>query len=405
MGSGLSIQIQLERNAFFPGSLVRGVVIMRTEKPVEVRTLNAVFLSEMHQRWSTGSGKNRRHHHVITPIAKQSVPLFSPHQRTGGSVHVQPGQQQIYPFAFQLSMGAIPTVVVQGTSNLRILSQIAVEADVAGGFNRSGQQFITILTAVPAAMHMNPCPRQEQTVANINCCCCISKGSLTTQVAVDRSLFSLDRDQMRFTVRVINTSKADVESVKVSLVAQTRPKVGRTNVAPSQEMFAVTVPCRAPSGGEDTVQGVLRLGMLAPPSIMSNVLDVEYHINLTADTGCCVDNNTTILKPVLVAHTVDMTQFAAQTMLMYQAAPQIVDPNAFNSTAGYGAQNLYHTGQVPVWQPGMPMMMPGSPGGDPSIANQQFSVFAPPPPQLFEQHAKDARYTTESENSPLLGGQ
>ncbi len=124
LGITLSIDIQLERDTYYPGEKVKGVVSLNVSKPLRAREVVLSFVGREHTRVVRGSGKNRHVYLEDFFIVQEVVSLWaaSPNGYLGPS-------NEMFPFEFQIPVDALPSTIVKSNDADTIAYEVKAKID------------------------------------------------------------------------------------------------------------------------------------------------------------------------------------------------------------------------------------------------------------------------------------
>lgn len=386
----------MPRTVFYGGNTCVGNLIIQCKDEVEYSCISVRLVGELRQSYlerqtehyystafASNNNNNFARREVVTPIADVGCTLIG--NMTGkGSYRLSKGAHN-FEWAFVLPPQLLPSVSLgsaqHDSSTVQIMYYITAQVMVGGKSAKQGSIPIHILFPIAESMWARPSGISKPFALDLTACLCCSHGTITGFAGMGKTIFALDRDSLAYSVQIDATKSEDpVENVTVSLIATCNVKGGNFPTRLQAVIFAQKIRCNIKAGTTGVANGVLQLGANRPPTIQSNILDINYKCRFSFDfdyaasTQCEVD--------IFVAHSVDSTNMMNAQSLHHQQVQTEV-PNLLNP--------LYQQFLPPGLAQNLQMMMhpqqqqPQAAWGGPQPQPQSQPQFAPLPPQYQQQ--------------------
>lgn len=394
MGNSASSNISrvyptVERTTFFPGNLVRGLVSISCTDEVEYNCLSINLVGQLtqsflvadhtrnnHQRGGgatlaalTGDTSHMVRRTVDLNLGEVGCTIIGSATTTKNSYRLQKGDH-CYEWAFMLPPVLLPSANASRTSSggfgerksgdetVSIRYFVTAEISVAGKSAKQGSIPIMILFPIGISMWNRPSAVARSVAMDLTACFCCSRGKVSCNAGLAKSIIALDADQIQFNVEVDGTQSEDpIENMRVSLIATVNVKQGQRPIRFMNVIFSELKRCAVPAGQKKNVTGALQLGANRPPTIQSSVIDINYEVVFEFDFGLA--ENTKASIPIFVAHSVDMTDAATMLQQMHQnilsgkqQVPNLLNPlySQFRPACLQDA-SLYQHHQMQMQQP------------------------------------------------------
>jgi hypothetical protein len=322
-----SLTVELERQAYYPGSIVRGTAVFEVRKPTKIFAIRLRIAgkecmvirmrkngADIHTRqretfWKqlvTLEGTTKTRQTAIGLKEKYREQHLKDAEKKKGHVSagsdtmtVEPGTYR-YPFAFHLPYGLPPSFEEVGEQEdyAAVVYYVKAYIDIPGGGDADliGRTFFRVVSRISFDQWKNEAlPMVDRRRHKITACC-LNKGRVEVAVEVPRRVLSVAEDRtVPFKLAIDNTkSKEPVERVVVELVhlltvrAQTHTETRRTVAA------TLVIEQTIESGKEGTVEGSLRMPPDIPPSLYGVLFSSEYLFNIEYDVPYADDPSSSI---------------------------------------------------------------------------------------------------------------
>lgn len=396
MGNNIQkCQPTLTRASYFPGNLLEGSVQVVASENVEFYGIRVYVEGVAWYRWETGSGKHRHVHYSTNIFSKTVITVAGDSEEAAAqkkNTYTLTKGEHVYPFACMLSPATLPTAQAgQGSTRARVFWRVRAVVDVSGRLNEAGECGFEVYSAMPAQLHSMPSAKTQSFNEDVTCCCCCSKGKIGATATVDKTNVSLDRDSINFTVMIDNTQgEDDIEAITACAAVTCIPKIGPTQLRPTEAWFSNRIPVKVPAGQQGQVQGAIQLKPGAPPTITSAVCDYKWNFVAIVEESGCYTVNPRLPIEINVAHYVDATgvaQMILQQQLSFQPImnPAMLTQPGLFEVPNYANQTSPSFSQVPAPQ-GYAMNQQGMQNpamawnGQPQMTNYAAGGMPPPPP-------------------------
>lgn len=199
-----SLRIQLESTVYYPGQIVRGALVYGTNKPKKVHALRLHADGHSMAHWTTGSGKNRRHHYGVVCFFHTSAAFVGP--PTGkAETHVVPSGGYVHPFEFTLPINIPHTWEASFGCGNYIRYAVHGFSDIAGKANKVTTMRYRVL-ASPHTM------RHDTSIALLPK---VSKSDIQITISGNTTMYT--GEAYSLDCHIVNRSNKAIESLQVRL--------------------------------------------------------------------------------------------------------------------------------------------------------------------------------------------
>ena len=394
----VDIKTYLKHPVLFPGNIIEGYVEIKAKSEIDFVAVRVKLTGKEKVRVErmVDTGRNDENGHSIREsrtfsssnvVYKQLVTLAGAMKCSGSRQNFKmPAGTWTYPFAFQLPMDLPPSFSQRASDDMAdCLYYIKAYVDIPMGRDANHKTHFTLLKPMPASQWGHAAPVSVDRYFDITCCCCVDKGKVNARMYMDRTLISMDRDNLTVCVAVDNTAgKEPVEGVEFSLsnllvytVNAPWQRIEETNRVRVGHNF---IKQEVPAGEKGLIQGVIPIPRDITPTLKTWGVSSEYSIQLELNIPWASDPSHTF--PVIVAQAVDDNNFTPPVVFnncSYQSMPK-----------GQHPEFAYTPPPQPVYnyQPMPSMQMPQGPQVNYQY-NMQQQMPLPPmnagwaPPQVY----------------------
>ncbi len=197
----MSLSIQTEKDSFYPGEKVKGVLSVNVPKPMRARKVLLSFEGKEHVLIVVGSGKHRQVFTEDNYIINEKIDVWTP---TNGEI-LGPCNE-LFPFEFELPPNALPTVKAQGSPINGIAYEIKAKIDRPRALDR---RVNCILRVLRPPMERFPTEAIVQTLPE-------PKGKIQVEVYVEKTAY-VPGEQVVGRVRFTQDPLVKVRAVEISL--------------------------------------------------------------------------------------------------------------------------------------------------------------------------------------------
>jgi len=303
--SSANVAVSLEKQFYRAGEVVKGYVQVEVRSKMACKNVYAKFSGEVITavRYTTGSGDNRRTHtaHQTNPVVGETLCVAS------FPGDAEPGLYQ-FPFQFTLHP-SLPSSARSGWGGNEgsLIYGVGVQLERPGfmQWDLVNRTIFEVASAPPPTS----APMQKMDIQDVNMCCCIPKGNMELNSSLPFTVLA-GQQAMQLQVSVKNPSSQDISKVAVELVEKVWLSAnGHTTDARS--VLVATNLQGIPAGSN--MEQVVPLGL--PPSFPNSTTDtaimkVSHHIEVRADTPCCITNPALVL-PVTLCKPLQVSAFAS----------------------------------------------------------------------------------------------
>jgi len=411
----LAINFANERQVYYPGEQLAGVVVLSLSAPMEARCIKMEFEGKGYCHWSEthGTGDDRRteHYYGKEKIFEYKCVIYG--QSGGGSRVVLPAGQTSYQFAFTVPNN-IPSSFEGRIGHIRY--EMKAEIDRPWKFDHKVKRPITINDIIDTNLPQYQIKPGGTEHKDVGCLCCAA-GPLEMAANIDRACYC-PGESIYITADIQNNTTRDMERVKGKLIQTIAYHASSKTKTHSNTVTRLEGPAipRGQFAKWDNQQ--MPIPALPPSIINSRVITVSYYVEIEVEVPWGMDPDiklpvtlgTIPFRPVYQQFTAP--QYNAGAPPMGLAPPNIftdMPPPSYASATGEQAVNIAddndkHTrgnlSYMPVYTfaqpyqgpppsapaehqlpPGFqPQLQPGPPGGF-APPPQQPGGYAPPPQQ------------------------
>lgn len=290
---------------FYGGNQIEGSVKFQPQEEVSITGITATFKGKSRTSWSTGGGKNRRHHTQRENYFKTEVVLQGPCTLHAGYYE--------YPIRFLLP----PNIPATHDGGRTGFCRYAIDVKVActGGLFGSKYFIQHPLTILHAPLNLNAVPdarmRMEIADTKTSCCCCCKAGPVYCMIRVERRGY-VPGETIIVHAEISNKGRKRIKTSTISLTLVTLFKAhSKRREIPTD--LATLVHGEVAPGQSDYWSGERLLVPATPPSDLPgcSIIDLNYVCRLRADVeGAPID---LVFDVPLIIGTIGLTEDGSYT--------------------------------------------------------------------------------------------
>ncbi len=246
--------MQLEKDTYFPGEIIKGRLLLDVPKPVKARRVELAFVGKEHAKVVRGSGKNRHVYIEERVIVATAVDVWvaSPGGELGPC-------NEVFPFEFQIPGQALPSMVVKNNLEDTISYEIKAKIDRPHAFDVNANVAIQV---IPIPIETYPAMAVVESFQD-------PRGRDYIEVSIDKNVFipgeqvsgrvKFKKDPM-MKARAVECAMLFTESATAQDHTDTYPVIlgnFREELDPSAEYYEWPFNFQTPQSWDFTLEGIL----------------------------------------------------------------------------------------------------------------------------------------------------
>lgn len=267
--------IRLEKEMYYAGETVYGVVILDTVENFKLRAIRVVLRGRAHLEWKVVVSGDQQSISDDQYFIDERSTIWGK-EKAEGSIPVLPRGYRQFPFHFLLPESCLPCSFESKIGTIRYYIKATVDIPYASP--PQGMKYFTIIGPHIDCMeelYLKPLSRCRK---RTSCCLCCRKGPLSLSVQLDRSAYACG-ESLRLKADINNRSQEDVR-LRLRLIQYVEFTIHRGVLGASKELQFVVLEYRG-----DPVQPGLRSKFdssqsLVLPSMPTTLVGVCRLINI-----------------------------------------------------------------------------------------------------------------------------
>ena len=375
------IGITLHNSVVYPGNVVHGTVSIKAAAPAEAVAIRLKIVGkEKLQRRAVVPGSK-------PPVADLEVESHCVHKqlltlwgqlKDGGNRKstLIPKGEYSYPFAFALPLNVPCSFRSEDRDDKAVIVYYAkAYVDITMGHDAKKRVPFYVLSTMPARQWIDACPMTVDRSWDITRCGCLgSQGHIGCRIAVDRTVFALDRDCVVATMQIDCTrAKVKVEQVTMRVIHKCRMRINNQSAYIERVAATASESVGVQAGESGTVTlTVPFIASMSPPSLQSQRIQSTYELQVALDIPSMPETCQSFAA--LLGYTVD-----SQNLQMPINTNACVFP-PFDETTR--KEYLYHVPSKPLTMPALIAAVPYATTGaaGPAVPGQPTTCPYPEPP-------------------------
>jgi hypothetical protein len=311
----VNCNLELRRRTFFPGNVVEGCFHAQVKSEISIVAVRLKITGKekvlIRRREGTGDNARTVTYTSTAVVYKQLITLAGQLKCSNNrNKTTVPAGDYHYPFSFVLPTTLPPSFFYQlSDDHAHMQYSIKGYIDIPMGRDAKQKQFFTVLNCVPATQWIQRFPAGNRMSMPITFCCCISKGTVSAGVSLDRTLFAIDRDSVTVVCDIDNSlGQEPVNGIEVVLRNhQTLRASGRTEYNTRNIGSQMIRNQPIPPGGRGQLHGTLMIPRHAVPSITGHHVNSSYELVVSFDIPWATDPE--MKFPVRCVQSVDESNY------------------------------------------------------------------------------------------------
>nr|CAH0108486.1 unnamed protein product [Daphnia galeata] len=231
--------IRLEKEMYYAGETVYGVVILDTSENFKLRAVRVVLRGRAHLEWKVVVSGDQQSISDDQYFIDERSTIWGK-EKADGSIPVLPRGYHQFPFHFLLPESCLPCSFESKIGTVRYYIKATVDIPYASP--PQGMKYFTIIGPHIDCMeeqYLKPLSRRRK---RISCCLCCKKGPLSLSVQLDRSAY-VSGESLRLKADIHNRSAEEVR-LRLRLVQYVEYTIHRGVLGANKEVQHVVLEYR-----------------------------------------------------------------------------------------------------------------------------------------------------------------
>ncbi len=288
------IKIILDESCYYPGSTVKGSVVVSANTPKEFAKITITIFGFARARWteSTGYKQHTTFQNTLRYI-EQGCVLWSRERSPTGNL---PAGEHSFPFSVQLPYQAPPSFK-SSTGKIVYQMEAKITQSSMFKFNRHDKVTLDVRSYVPRLCMQ---PKNGELDSSLTFSCCFNFGQVTVNCSLPRSGYVV-AEAIPITMEIDNQSNKNIYiHASISKKAVYNSGRGRTTMS-SKNNLAVSRSQSVFPGSTALLENVINIPRKLPVSITScPVMSVNYFLVIQARS--IIGSSEEMEIPIVIAH-------------------------------------------------------------------------------------------------------
>ncbi len=287
------IKIILDDPHYYPGSTVKGSVLVSADKPKQYTDITIAIFGFARARWTESTGYKRYTFQNTLRYIEQGCVLWSRERSPTGNL---PAGEHSFPFSVQLPYHAPPSFKSR-IGKIVYEMQATITQSSMFKFNHHAKVTLDVRSYIPRLCMQ---PINVELDSSLTFCCCFNFGQVTVNCSLPSSGYAAEE-------AIPITMEIDNESTKNIYIRASLSKIigyysgrGRTKTF-SKNNLAVSRSHSIPPGTTSLLEKFVNIPCKLPVSIANcPVMSVSYFLVIQARSLVGHSKNVTV--PIIIAH-------------------------------------------------------------------------------------------------------
>ena len=289
------IKIILDDPYYYPGSVVKGSVLVSADKPKQYVKISIEILGFARAKWTESNGS--RTYTLIENTLRyieQKCVLWSRERSPTGNL---PAGEHSFPFSVQLPYQAPPSFK---SFTGKIVYQMEAKITPRSLFNINSHAKVTldVRSHIPSICMR---PKDEELDSRLTFCCCYNFGQVIVNCSIPRSGY-VTQEAIPISMEIDNQSNKNIY-IHASISKIVEYKSGRDQTKTCRSCnLSVSKSQSIPPGTTSLLEKLLNIPRKLPVSITNcPVLSVNYFLVIQANAST-IGSSETMKIPIVIAH-------------------------------------------------------------------------------------------------------